>query len=127
WQGNEPDAEVRVRIEQARLEVMDAELNPLHVAVTERTHELSLALGWESYRKLCEELKAVDLEALERQTRGFSEATAEEYPHKLDPQLRVQAGVDFESLRRSDIPYFFRGRGFDSIFPEERLMEAFEQ
>jgi hypothetical protein len=127
WQANEPDAEVRARIEQARLEVMDAELNPLHVEVTERTHELTRALGWTSYRALCEELKAVDLDALERQTRAFSAATAEEYPRNLDPQLRAHAGVAFESLRRSDIPYFFRGRDFDSIFPEARLMEAFEQ
>jgi hypothetical protein len=127
WQANEADADLRARIERARLEVLDAELNPLHVEVTKRSHALARELGWASYRALCEELKAVDLAALERQTRAFSEATADTYPRTLDPQLRAQAGVGFDELRRSDLPYFFRARGFDPIFPEERLMEAFER
>ncbi len=127
WQANEPDADLRARIEGARLEVLDAELNPLHVEVTERSHELAGELGWPTYRAMCEELKAIDLEALERQTRAFAEATDAAYAAKVDPQLRAQAGVGFDSFRRSDLPYFFRARGFDSIFPDDRLMEAFER
>jgi hypothetical protein len=127
WQANEPDPELRAQIEAARLEVLDAELNPLHVEVTERSHELARELGWPTYRAMCEELKDVDLEALERQTRAFAEATEQDYAAKLDPQLRAQAGVGIDAFRRSDLPYFFRARGFDAIFPDDRLMEAFER
>jgi hypothetical protein len=126
-QANEPDPERRARIEQARLETLDAELNPLHVEVTRRSHELARELGWPSYRAMCEELKAVDLAALERQTGGFLEATRATYRDRLDPQLRKQIGIGFDSLRRSDLPYFFRAASFDALFPEERLLPAFEE
>jgi hypothetical protein len=127
WQANEPDAGLRARIEDARLAVLDAELNPLHVEVTRRTHELARALGWPSYRAMCEELKAIDLAALERQTRAFANATASGYRERLEPRLREQTGLDFESFRRSDLAYFFRAPGFDVLFPEDRLLEAFER
>jgi hypothetical protein len=126
-QANEPDPERRAQIEQARLETLDAELNPLHVEVTNRSHELARELGWPSYRAMCEELKAIDLTALERQTGRFLETTGATYPEKLDQQLRSQIGLGFDSLRRSDLPYFFRAPSFDSLFPEGRLLSAFEE
>jgi hypothetical protein len=126
-QANEPDPERRARIERARLEVLDAELNPLHVKVTSRSHELARELGWASYRAMCEELKAVDLISLEQQTGRFLDATAASYPEKLEPQLREQIGIGFDSLQRSDLPYFFRAPAFDALFPEERLLPAFEE
>jgi hypothetical protein len=126
-QANEADPDRRARIEEARLATLDAELNPLHVEVTERSHELARELGWSSYRAMCEELKAVDLAALELQTGRFLEATAPTYRERLDPQLREQIGVGFDGLRRSDLPYFFRAPAFDRFFPEERLLPAFEQ
>ncbi len=127
WQANESDPELRARIEDARLAVLNRELNPLHVEVTTRTHELARELGWPSYRAMCEELKAVDIEALERQTRSVSEATDAEYAEKLDPQLREQIGLGLDSFRRSDLPYFFRAPSFDPLFPEDRLLGAFEE
>jgi hypothetical protein len=127
WQANEPDPEIRRGIEEARLEVLDAELNPLHHQVMTRSHELAGELGWESYRTMCEELKAVDLAALERQTGRFLDATEESYAAKLDPQLREQIGLGFDSFRRADLPYFFRAPAFDALFPEDRLLPAFEE
>jgi hypothetical protein len=127
WQANEADPELRARIEQARLEVMDAELNPLHIEVTRRSHELAREFGWPSYRAMCEELKAIDLDALERQTRAFSEATDARYPATLAPQLREQTGIELDSFRRSDLPYFFRAATFDKLFPEDRLLDSFGQ
>jgi hypothetical protein len=73
------------------------------------------------------DLKQLDLEALERQTRAFLEATAGTYEPTVDPHLRSQVGLGLGELRRSDLPYFFRARGFDDLFPEERLIEALER
>ena len=56
-QANEPDPDRRAAIEEARLEAARAELNPLHLSVIERSHELARELGWPSYRAMCEELK----------------------------------------------------------------------
>ena len=127
WQANTTDSDLRARIEEARLAILDAELNPLHAEVMKRSHELARELGWTSYRAMCEELKAVDLAALERQTRAFSEATGETYAERLDPQLREQIRIGFDTLRRSDLPHFFRAPAYDALFPEERLLRAFEE
>jgi hypothetical protein len=127
WQANETDPELRARIEAARLDLMAAELNPLHIEITRISHQLARDLGWPSYRAMSEELKAIDIAALERQTRAFSEATAGSYRGKLDPQMREHTGLAFDSFRRSDLPYFFRAPSFDPLFPEDRLLAAFEE
>ena len=125
-QANEPDPTRRAAIESARLGALETELNPLHLSALERAHELARELGWTSYREMYEELKQIDLAALARQTSAFLEQTADGYEAALDPYLRSQAGLGFDELRRSDLPYFFRARGFDDLFPSERLVEALE-
>ena len=126
-QANEPDAERRAAIEAARLDVLDSELNPLHRSALERAHELSRELGWNSYRDMYGDLKQIDLAALERQTSAFLEATTDAYAPTLEPHLRSQVGLGLDELRRSDLPYFFRARGFDGLFPSERLIESLDR
>jgi oligoendopeptidase F len=126
-QANEPDPDRRAEIERARLEALESELNPLHLTMIERVHDLTAELGWESYRAMCEELKGVDLRALERQTRAFSDATAPGYRERVEERMREQTGRGFEELRRSDLPFFFRAPAFDRLFPAEALMDAFER
>jgi hypothetical protein len=126
-QGNEPDAERRAAIEQARLAALERELNPLHLRALQRSHELARELGWSSYREMYGELKQIDLAALERQTAAFLRATVDRYRESVDPHVRAQVGFGFERLRRSDLPYFFRARGFDELFPAERIIAALEQ
>ena len=126
-QAIEADPERRAAIEEARLEALNRELNPLHLSALERAHELSRELGWSSYRDMYADLKQIDLEALERQTRAFLDATDDAYEPTVDPHLRSQVGVGLRDLRRSDLPYFFRAGGFDALFPSEQLIPALEQ
>ncbi len=126
-QANEPDAERRAAIEAARLEVLESELNPLHLSALERAHQLARELGWASYREMYGDLKQIDLPALERQTSAFIDATADGYASTLEPHVRRQVGLGLGELRRSDLPYFFRARGFDDLFPAGRLIEALDR
>ncbi len=126
-QANEPDPDRRASIEEARLEALDRELNPLHLRALERSHELARELGWASYRAMYEDLKQIDLAALERQTGAFLTATADTYGPSIDPHLRRQVGLGLDEMRRADLPYFFRARGFDDLFPSDRLIPALEQ
>jgi hypothetical protein len=71
-----------------------------------------------------EELKAVDLEQLAAQTRAFKESTDAGYRETVEPQMLAETGLGFDTLRRSDFPYFFRAKTHDSLFPSERLVEA---
>ena len=47
-QANEPDAERRELLEEARNRVLAERLNPLILATLERSHELCRAVGWSS-------------------------------------------------------------------------------
>jgi hypothetical protein len=126
-QANEPDAERRAEIERARLDVLERELNPLHRRTLERSHALAGELGWPSYRGMYQELKQIDLAALEQQTSAFLRDSARRYRETVEPHVRAQVGVGFEDLRRSDLPHFFRAPGFDDLFPSERIVAALEQ
>jgi len=126
-QSNEPDSERRNTIETARLRALVEELNPLHLEVVERSHELAQKLGWPSYRAMYEELKEIDIAALERQTRAFSEATQAHYRELVEPELVRETGIGFDRVRRSDLSYFFRAPSHDGLFPADALVDTFER
>jgi hypothetical protein len=126
-QANEPDGERRARIQAARLEATEEELNPLYAEALELTHSLARELGWPSYRALCEEVGGIDLGALERQTASFTAATDDAYGGIVDPPLRATVGVGLSEARRSDLPRFFRAPQADVLFPAERLVPSFRE
>ena len=56
-QANEPEADRRAALEEARNAVLAERLNPLYRAALERAHELCRALGWPSYAAAYAELR----------------------------------------------------------------------
>jgi hypothetical protein len=124
-QANEPDADRRAQIEEARLALTEHELGPLHREVVEHQHGLAQALGYPSYRDMCEALQGLDFDALRRQTEAFAAATEASYVRIVEPELRRTLGIGFDSLRRSDLPRFFRDAGADASFPADRLTSSF--
>src|SRR5206468_6666122 len=100
-QANEPDAERRARIEDARLAAIEEALNPLHEETLATHHALARELGWSSYRAMCAECKGIDHEALERQTAAFAAATDTTYPGVVDEPLRRSVGVGLDRARRA--------------------------
>ncbi|MDQ6777689.1 MAG: hypothetical protein M3071_16085, partial [Actinomycetota bacterium] len=124
-QANEPDAARRAQIEEARLTLIEQELNPLHREVIEHQHGLAQELGYPSYRDMCEALQGVDFDALHRQTEAFSATTEASYATFVEPELRRTLGIGFDELRRSDLPRFFRYAVADASFPADRLTQSF--
>ncbi|HEY5319144.1 MAG TPA: hypothetical protein VIJ20_14235 [Solirubrobacteraceae bacterium] len=124
-QANEPDGDRRAVIEEARLALTEDELNPLHREVLERHHLLAQELGYPSYRDMCAALQGVDFDALHRQTEAFGAATEASYAPVLEPELQRTLGIGLDTLRRSDLPRFFRAAETDASFPAERLTQSF--
>jgi hypothetical protein len=124
-QANEPGAERRAALEEARNALLDERLNPFHRTALERAHELCRALGWPSYAAAYAELRAIDLEALARQCAAFLQATDDVYAAVADPRLDRAGLPPLGELRRSDLPRFFRAVDLDPAFPAERLVPAF--
>ena len=126
-QVNEPDADRRAAIEEARLEASGRELDPLLREVLERTHALSAELGWPSMLAMCEEVSGIDVRALERQTSAFLHATEDAYEPIVSGPLERELGFGFERLRRSDFTFFFRAPTLDAAFSDGRLLGSLEQ
>jgi hypothetical protein len=126
-QVNEPDADRRAAIEEARLQAAGRELDPLLLEVLERTHALTVELGWPSMRAMCEELSGIDLGALEAQTSAFLGATDDAYEGLVSGPLERELGFGFERLRRSDFSFFFRATTLDPAFTDARLIESLQQ
>ncbi len=121
-QANEPDAARRAEIEDARLTVTEARLNPLHRELIATQHAIAGELGFASYRELCAECKGFDLAALHAQTAEFSAVTESSYARVLEPELRRTLGLGLTEARRSDLPRFFRAPDLDSAFPAAELL-----
>jgi len=126
-QANEPDRERRAEIERRRLEALEQQLNPLHLTVLRRSHELVADLGWPSYADACAELSGIDLRGLAEQTAEFLAATEGVYPPVVSSQVEAVLGFGLEEARRSDLVRFFRAPGLDAGFPDERLVPAFAE
>jgi oligoendopeptidase F len=124
-QANEPDADRRAEIEQARLALTEQELNPLHREVLERQHALAQELGYPSYRDMSAALQGIDFDALHRQTEAFRAGTEASYGAVLEPELQRTLGFGLDGLRRSDLPRFFRAAETDMSFPADRLTQSF--
>lgn len=123
-QANEPDAQRRSAIEQQRLKAIDEQLGPLYRELIERQHDRAVALGFASYRELCQECKGIDLAALQAETDAFADATTEGYRSVLEPELQRTLGFGFRELSRSDLPRFFRACDQDAVFPAGRLVDS---
>ena len=76
-QANEPDADRRAAVEEARLALIDAELNELYGELIGCQHAVARELGYGSYRELCAMSKSIDLVRLATQAAAFAqESTA---------------------------------------------------
>jgi hypothetical protein len=126
-QGDERDPDRRAAIERARLDATERELTPLVLEMHERSAALARELGWGSILELSEELSGIDLAALERQTEALLADTEPGYEAAVEPELQRHLGMGFESLRRSDLPAFFRAPTLDAAFPPERAIPALRQ
>jgi hypothetical protein len=121
-QAKERDPDRREELEQARLEVTERQLNPLHRSAIERMHELAGELGWPSMTAMCSDISGIDLRELAARAEGFLAATDEEFERVVKPLVMDEVGV--ERLRRSDLPAFFRAPSLDEHFPQEPLVET---
>jgi len=123
-QANEPDAERRAAIEEARNRALVERLNPLHREALERAHAGCTELGWPSYLDAYSDVRALDLRELATRLQEFVEATDADYSRTVDPELELTTGLALDDLQRSDLARFFRAAHLDRLFPTSRMVPA---
>jgi hypothetical protein len=122
---NEPDRGRRERLDRARVELTDGDLNPHHVRLAETRQKAVCSLGSETYRDLYARFQ-FPLEELAGQCERFLAETEDLYVAALDRLFRRRVGIPLEEARRWDLPRLFRASEWDSGFTAEAMVPALE-
>ena len=122
---NEPDRGRREKLDRARVELTDAELNPHHLRVAEQRRDAMRALGAETYRDLYARF-GFPLDELAGQCERFLAATEDLYVAAFDRLFQRRVGVSLDEARRWDLPRLFRASEWDSGFTAEAMVPALE-
>jgi hypothetical protein len=122
---NEPDRGRRERLDRARVELTESELNPLYLGIAETRREATARLGADSYRDLYARFK-FPLEQLEAQCERLLAETEDLYVAAFDHLLQRRVGVPLDEASRWDVPRFFRATEWDSGFPADGMVPALE-
>jgi len=121
---NEPDASKRRALFEAKL-VETEKLNALLLERMDNLHDLSKNLGFKNYCDLFSSLKGIDYRALEAEMEDLIRKTEELYVREMDQTLTERAGVPLADAWSYDIPFAFRGEGYDGYFEKDKLIDAF--
>ncbi len=118
---NEPDAARRRRLSDSAAPVLDR-LNPLLADKLARCRKSAEGLGW-SYTRLSAELRQADLPALAVQARHLLDRTDGLYRRSRQAAAPLIGEKDGH-LQGCDLPWLFKGGGFEEDFPADRLLET---
>ena len=121
---NAADRATRARLEQARNELTEEHLNPLHLQAVEATQLAVPKLGAPTYFELYRDRFQFDLEGLAAQCRAFLASTELLYEESMDRLLRERVGVGLAEAERYDVRRLFRGSDWDEAFPADRMVPA---
>ena len=122
---NEADRDRRMRLERARLDLLDEHLNPVYLEAARIDREAVTKLGspdyYELYRRFgfrLDEL-ASECEALLDETEGLWETHG-------DRLFRERLGVALSDARPADVSRLFRAPELDIAYPADRMLPALE-
>jgi hypothetical protein len=122
---NEPDRARRERLERARTELLDEQLNPIYTEAHAATHDAVPALGADGYVDLYRRF-GFPLDETADQCRAFLESTEKLYEQAADRLFRQRLGVGLDEARPWDVARLYRAPEWDSAFPKERMLPALE-
>ncbi len=120
---NEPDHNKREVIDRARDPVFDA-VNPLRLEVMNKDHELAKALGYGNYVEMCRDAGGIDLYNLKKQMQNVLSRTERLYARYFKLACSNILQLNPADVRKHDIGFLFRAKGFDSLFSQEGMMKA---
>jgi len=122
---NEPDRDVRARLDQVRNELTEEHLNPIYLEALEVERDAVPKLDTPTYLDLYLRF-GLKLHELGRQCRGLLDSTERLYEEALDRLFRARLGIPLAEAKSWDVPRLFRAPQWDSAFPSDRMLPALE-
>ena len=122
---NEEDRGARERLERVRNELTEEHLNGLHLRAAQVVHREAARLEAADYTDLYRGF-GFPLDELAGQCRRFLDSTERLWEQAGDRFLRERIGMGLAEAERWDVVRAWRGAGWDSAFPRERMLPALE-
>src|SRR5436305_4992874 len=124
---NEPDRDKRRELDARANDVLDEQMNPLHLDAARVIQQGARDLGFDNYLELYRKaLPASALDELAEQCRYFLASTETLYENWADRLFRTRVGVPLAEAERWDVPRLFRAPEWDREFPADRMVPALE-
>src|SRR5579871_2767557 len=122
---NEPDRERRMRLERARLDLLDEHLNPLYLDAARIDRAAVSELGAPNYYELYRRF-GFELDGLAAQCREVLDETERLWEQAGDRLFRERLGISLSEARPADVSRLFRAPELDQAYPPERMLPALE-
>jgi hypothetical protein len=124
---NEADRGKRERIEERAAEVLEEQMNPIHLEAAHLVQDGARGLGFDNYLELYRRaLPASAIDELAPQCRALLDSTERLYEDAADRLFRARVGVGLSEARRWDVPRLFRAPSWDEMFASDRMLPALE-
>jgi hypothetical protein len=124
---NEPDRDKRRELDARATEILDEQMNPLHLDAVDIVQKGAVELGFANYLELYRKaLPASALDELAEQCRVFLDSTERLYEDAADRMFRDRVGLSLAEAERWDVPRLFRAPEWDPMFPADKMVPALE-
>ena len=122
---NEESREVRERVEAARNELTDEQLNAVELEAAQVVQRETRKLGADSYADLYRNF-GFRLDDLAEQCRRLLADTEDLWAEAGDRFFRSRVGLGLGEIERWDVGRAWRGNQWDAAFPSGRMLPALE-
>jgi hypothetical protein len=124
---NEADRARRERIDERSTEVLEEQMNPLHLEAAHAVQDAARGLGFDNYLALYRRaLPASAIDELVPQCRALLDSTERLYEDAADRLFRTRVGISLSEAKRWDVPRLFRAPSWDEMFAADRMLPALE-
>jgi hypothetical protein len=122
---NEPDRDKRRRLEEARVRLLDENLNPIYLEAVEIDREAVRELGAPNYYELYKRF-GFKLDEVADECREVLDETETLWEREGDKLFRSRLGIGLGDARPWDVVRLFRAPELDELYPNDQMVPALE-
>ena len=122
---NEPDRAKRQAYEEARVRLLDENLNPVYLDAAEIDRQAVAQLGAPNYYELYKRF-GFRLDELADECRAVLDETEKLWEREGDKLFRARLGIGLSDARPWDVPRLFRAAEHDALYPSDKMLPALE-
>jgi hypothetical protein len=123
---NEPDRDKRQRLEEARVRLLDENLNPIYLEAVEIDREAVRELDAPNYYELYKRF-GFRLDEVADECREVLDETEELWEREGDKLFRSRLGIGLDDARPWDVVRLFRAPELDELYPNDQMVPALER